>query len=156
MSDLHNSDPNAGGFSLAGSLIGGTHPSSSGSGSGSNTKDTSTKLREGLTRHRSLSSAAGAIASMANKSSISSPDRARQRSSSHRRVASYRQHAPRSPKSPKSPNSPHKRSVSHDNMGSIKFPDSISLSPSTDSADKHANNNINNNTADASVQCRKH
>jgi hypothetical protein len=144
MSDLNNSDSNAGGFSLAGSLIGGTHPSS-GSGSGSNTKDTSAKLREGLTRHRSIgSSAAGKIASMANKSAVSSPDRARQRSSSHRRVASYRQHVPRSPKSPKSPNSPHKRSASHD-MSSIKLPDSIPLSPSTDSADKHANNNNNKN-----------
>ena len=135
MSGQNNSDSNkaAGGFSLAGSLIGGTHPSSGNNNynSGRNKKDTSARLREGL------SSSAVAPQSMSNNAA-SSPDRnqTKQRSS-HRRVASYRQNS--TPKSP-TRSSAHKRSVSQDlsfGLGGIKFP-SLSLSPSTDSSDRQS------------------
>jgi len=130
MSGRNNSDVKAaGGFSLAGSLIGG-HPN--GGNIGRNKKDTSARLREGL----NTSSSAAAPLPM-SKSPVSSPDRSQTKQrSSHRRVASYRQSS--TPKSPTRSPQKHKRSVSQDiSLGGIKFP-GLSLSPSTDSSDRHS------------------
>jgi len=125
MSGPNNSEPKAPcGFSLASSLTGGTHQS--GGNSGRNKKDASAILREGL------SSSAAAPLLMNN--AVSSPDRSQtQQRTSHRKVASYRQNS-----APKSPTrSPHKHPSSQDlSMGGIKFP-SLSLSPSSDSSDRH-------------------
>eukprot|EP00984_Skeletonema_dohrnii_P004271 scaffold1514_cov113-Skeletonema_dohrnii-CCMP3373.AAC.1 len=130
MSGRNNSDMKAaGGFSLAGSLIGGH---TNGGNIGRNKKDTSARLREGL----NTSSSTAAPLSM-SKSPVSSPDRSQTKQrSSHRRVASYRQSS--TPKSPTRSPQKHKRSVSQDiSLGGIKFP-GLSLSPSTDSSDRHS------------------